>query len=188
MVDSIKGQTSPTSSPKATNESSRAGGSQSSDALRESYKNLSSGTSVTQAAKEVPAVVNVQKRGNSVQVGKLVQNLNEAVRYSNEALKALEEVATPEAGGPNGLVREFAEDLDKLRSDIVDLLSDLRLRADTANVASENIEAADASVEDVARAQARANSAHSQIQFNSVDALNAHEGLTFEKVARLLAE
>jgi hypothetical protein len=155
--------------------------------LRESFKNLSSGTSVSQAAKEVPAVINVQKRGSSVKVGKLVESLNEAVRFSKEALNALEGVGDPDRKNPE-LVKEFANDLDKLKSDIVDLLSDLRRRADTAGVANENIEASDASLADVERAQARATQTSSQIQFNSEEALNAHGELTFEKVARLLAE
>ena len=117
----------------------------------------------------------------------MVESLNDAVRFSKEALNALEGVADSEQGEPE-LVKEFAADLDKLKSDIVDLLSDLRRRADTADVASENIEASDASIEDVERAQAQASEASSQIQFNSEEALSAHGALTFERVAQLLAE
>ncbi len=189
MVDSIKNSQSPLSSsptPKKANEVTKQS---SASELRESFKTLSSGTSVSQAANESPAVVKVQKRGENAKGSKLVESLNEAVRYSNEALNVLEQVVESEGkNSGSGLVQEFADDLAELKSDIVDLLSDLRRRAETADIASENIDAADVSVEDVDRAQNKASNTSSQIQFNSEEALSAHGELSFERVAKLLAE
>ena len=186
MVDSIKNSQSllSSSTPRKAGEASKQSDSAS---LRESFKTLSSGTSVSQAAQEQPAVVNVQKRGNSAKASKLVDSLNEALRHSKDALSAIEEIAGSDDKELSS-VKEFATDLEELKSDIVDLLSDLRRRAEAADVASENFEAADATVEDVARARTKASEASSQIQFNSDEALSAHGGLDFERVARLLAE
>jgi hypothetical protein len=212
MVDSIKNSQSPlpSTAPKKPGEAIKPGSSEA--VARDSFKSLSSGTSVSRVAQESPAVVNIQKRGNSAKAGKLVESLNEAVRFSTEALNVLEGVSRPGANGrvekkateenspekkvdeqdtedtSSGLVQAFAEDLAELKSDIVDLLADLRRRAEAADVASENFEASDASVEDVDRAQSKATETSSQIQFNSEEALSAHGELSFERVARLLAE
>ncbi len=189
MVDSIKNSQSLLSSSTAPKKASEASKQNAPSALRESFKTLSSGTSVSQVANEASAVVNVRKREEPAKGSKLVESLNEAVRFSNEALNVLEQVAESDSDEKgSGLVREFADDLEELKSDIVDLLSDLRSRAETADVASENLEAADATVEDVDRAQNTASEASDQIQFNSDEALGAIGELNFERVAKLLAE
>jgi hypothetical protein len=152
--------------------------------LRENFRQLSSGLSVSQAAQEAQVTSNSPK--GRPQVNKLVNNLNDAVKFSREALQALEKVVSEEEAG--SVIGEFTADLERLRLDIVDLLEDLRSRARTAEVISENIEAADARLEDVERAGAKAREASVQIQFRSEEALQAHGALTLEKVNRLLDE
>lgn len=184
MVDSIKTNTDLSksqSAPKRNNSS----------ALKENFKNLSSGLSVSEVLKEAPAVVQVQSYKNSTQVGKLVDNLNEAVKSSKETLQALEDVsaqASSPAGNELNVVKAFAEDLDELKSDIVDLLKDLRTRAGQAAVLNENIEAADSRVEDLEKAQAMASDASMGIQFDKETALSAHSFLSPGSVDRLLQE
>ena len=182
MVDSIKGQ----SRAALTQAQKEASGS----ALRESFKSLSSGTSVSQVAKEASAVVNVQKRPSQGNLGNMVTSLNDAVRFSKEALKALEGVAdSTGALGNRGLVQEFADDLNKLKAEVADLLEGLQNQAQTADVLNENIEASGTKVEDLEKAQAKAKETNSLIQFHSEEALAAHGGtLTVDSVSRLLGE
>ena len=182
MVDSIKGQ----SRAALVNAQKEA----SSNSLRESFKTLSSGTSVSQVAKDVPAVVNVQRRPQSGPLGELVTSLNDAVKFSQEALKALEGVAdSTGAIGHRGLVKEFSGDLDKLKSEVTDLLEGLKNQAQSADVLNENIQASDTKVSDLYKAQSKAKETNSLIQFNSEEALQAHGGaLTVDSVSRLLVE
>lgn len=182
MVDSIKNQTvNPQSSAvsKQTNSS----------ALRESFKNLSSGLSVSQSLKDAPVVVHIQGARGSGQLGKVVTNLNDAVKSSKETLKSLEDSAAAAAdGSETEVVRAFAEDLQKLKSDIVELLETLRKRAGTAEVLNENMEAADVKLEDVEKARETAESMQSSMQTDNNKALSAHHGLSLERVTELLAE
>lgn len=191
MVDSIKSQT-----PVLTPSKSKSVQEQSNNtaSLRDNFKSLSSGLTVAQAANDTPAVVNIRREGNSDKAGRLKDNLNDAVRFSNEALRSLENIASDkelkaEKPEPVGSVQELAADLDRLKSDIVDLLDELRSRAETADLISENYQAAGARLEDVEKAQTKAQSTSSDIQFNSEQALNAHSGeLTLERVQQLLSE
>lgn len=182
MVDSIKSQTNLSqsqSTPKRTSNNS----------LRQNFKSLSSGLSVSQALKDTPAVVHVQTPKSSVQVGKLVDNLNDAVKSSKRTLKALEDVSSAAEGNDDiNVVQAFAEDLDQLKSDIVELLQDLRHRVSRAEVLSENMEAADTRLEDLERAQEKVRDASEGILSNKEEALFAHSFLNPGSVDRLLEE
>lgn len=185
MVDNIKNQPNiryPQSVPKKQDQT----------ALRQNFKSISSGLSVSQVVRDAPAVVHVQATQlQSAQVGKVVSNLNDAVKSSKKTLKALEDVSqAAEDGGPEAasVVRAFAEDLDALKADIVDLLETLRVRADRAAVLGENMQASEARLEDVEKARAKAESMGSGLQFKAEEALEAHRGITPDSVARLLRE
>ncbi len=182
MVDSIKPQVSPAQVRSGPKESPKPGA----QSLRENFKTVSNGAESAQLARETAATVKVRKREDGPQLGKLANTLNDAVKFSNEALKAIERVSETEASGGNtDVVQEFANDLDRLKSDIVDLLSDLRSRADRAGIIGANIEASTPQLEDVAKAQERAQT----ISFDVEQALGAHgEGLTYDRVAELLAD
>lgn len=139
------------------------------------------------AAKEIPAAINLQKKNSSVPVGKLADNLQDAVRFSREALRSIEGVADTVGQIPDsGIGAEFAEEVGKLRTDLQGLLTELQSRADTAGIISANIEAEGPRIEDVERAQAKAQSTKSVIQFQSEQALAAHS-ITPETVERLLS-
>lgn len=186
MVDSIKGGVTSASAQSSGTPAAQAETRRSQSSLRTSFQSLSSGTSVSETAREASAVVSVERRGGLSQTSKLASNLNDAVRFSNEALRALEDVAQAAEGvGVPGVVQEFAEDLDKLKSDIANLLQSLRERADRASLIDENVEASGARIEDVERAQETAQS----LSFSVEEALSAHgNGLTADRVAELLAE
>jgi flagellin-like hook-associated protein FlgL len=183
MVDNIKNQPNlrhPQSVPKKQDQT----------ALRQNFKSISSGLSVSQVVRDAPAVVHVQAtQSQSAQVGKVVSNLNDAVKSSKKTLKALEDVTQAAEDGPGAsVVRAFAEDLDALKADIVDLLETLRMRADRAAVLGENMQASEARLEDVEKARAKAESMGSGLQFKAEEALEAHRGITPDSVARLLQE
>jgi hypothetical protein len=182
MVDSIKSQVSPAQVRSGPKESPKPGA----QSLRDNFKTVSTGGEATQVARESATTVQIRKREDGPQVGKLANTLNDAVKFSNEALKAIERVSDSDSPGENTeVVQEFANDLDRLKSDIVDLLSDLRSRADRAGIIGANIEASSPQLEDVAKAQERAKS----ISFDVDQALGAHgEGLTIDRVAELLAD
>ena len=138
--------------------------------------------------RDAPAVVHVNAGARSqVPVGKIIDNLRDAVKSSRQTLKALEDVAAAAEEEDATAVKAFADDLDGLKSDIVDLLHQLRERASRAEVLNENIQAADSRLEDVDKANYQARSTGSEIHFNSEEALNAHS-LNTETVSKLLGE
>ncbi len=182
MVDSIKSRTNQTQPIKVTNQTDHT-------SLRENLKNLSSGLSVAQVMRDAPTVVHLQNSQNTGQVGKVVQNLKEAVNSSKETLKSLEDlVASFDSSGEAAVKTTFAIDVQKLRSNIVDLLDTLHKQAGTAEVMSENIQAADVSLEDVEKARAAADEMQSTIKLDNTQALAAHSGLRPERVSALLAD
>ena len=185
MVDTIKSQAPVALEPQGTKQTTKK-------ALRENFKNLSSGRSVGEALRDAPALVNVNSARNPVgkmPVGKMIDGLHEAVRSSKQTLKALEQVAADmEGSGDAGAVDSFAGDIGQLKSDLGSLLDALSQRAGAAEVVQENMAAADVRLEDVERARAKAESMQSMMRFDSERAMGAHEGLSAEKVGRLLTE
>ena len=182
MVDSIKNQTNQSQSQTVQKDASNT-------TLRESFKQLSSGLSVSNALRDAPAIVHVQNARGSGHVGKIVNNLNDAVKSSKDALKSLEDLAASFGSEGNADVsKAFASDVQKLKSDIGDLVDTLRQRAGTAEVMNENMQAADVKLEDVYKAQAKAQSMHSIVRLDKEQAMNAHQGLTLDRVQQLLAD
>ncbi len=182
MVDSIKAEP-----PKA--ESQPSVKQPDSAALRESFRNLSSGLSVAEALKDAPAVVHVKSAHTPGQLGKVVTGLRDAVKSSSETLMNLEAAAREiQDSDAAGIVGEFARDLAELKSDIVTLLQTLRERAGAAEVLSENMEAAEVRLEDVERAKEQAVSIQSTLPAQGEKALSAHSELNPARVSTLLAD
>lgn len=174
MVDSIKSST--LSSGNVTEART--------DKLRSSFKDVSSGLRVEKATEAAPPPKNPER------TGKVVRNLNDAVSFSSLALESLEGLATEAGASPAevSVVREFAEDLDKLRDDIKSVLRVLRSRAERAEIAQENLRSSAALIRDVDAATRAAESTGSEISQGSEKALEAHSNLDAERVIALLRD
>ena len=182
MVDSIKSRNSSSSSSSTAPRTEK---------LRSNFKNLSSGLQVAKGA-ESEAASNVASANvkNPEKTSKVLRNLNDAVSFSSLALKSLDGVSEDiqSEGAEANVVREFAQDLDKLREDIKGILNVLRSRAERAEVARENLQSSSARLRDVDAATEAAEITRSQISFENKEALEAHSNIDAEKVLSLLSD
>lgn len=193
MVDSIRNQQSrgAAQSPKAGAPKSE---SPNSESLRSGFKSLSSGLNVQRnvAAADTAPAAKVSVAGTRQPAGdnsqRVVQNLKEAVSYSALALKSIEGVVGGVGVTVPPAVQELTKDLQKLRDSISGAFDELRSKADTAEVISENYASSEVRLSDVESAQAQAAETGAQINFKGQEAIKAHTGLSPAKVASLLAE
>ena len=161
--------------------------------LRSNFKSLSSGSAadlrVAQAA-EVSVSARKDGSGEKLNVDGLMKNLNDAMMFSSQALEAIEgiEEEVSKSEKPTETVREFADDLERLKKDISTTLNLLKGRAVTADVIQENMRSAESKIEDIKSALEQAQSTGVEMQFSAADAIDAHSGLEPERVAKLLAE
>ena len=180
MVDSIKNRVGLAESrptPKKAEELN----------LRDNFKSISSGLSVLQSAQEAKAASPGGASGKTgSQVNRLLDNLNDAVKFSREAVLALDKAVGDHDASSS--LEKLTADIEKLRSDIAGVLEGLRTRADAAQVIGENLAAASPEIENVDKASVKAREAGSQIQFRSDQALGAHDGLSANRVAELLED
>lgn len=156
--------------------------------LRENFRNLSSGR--IPVSVEQNAAVVASDRSRNKKVTELLGNLNDAVSFSSMALKSLEQLTGNEAGSADApeVVKEFSQDIDKLRGDIGGVLDLLRNRAQHIEVIQENLTSSEARIEDVDAAQRKAVETSNGIQNDGLAAVDAHQGLSFDRVQALLAE
>jgi hypothetical protein len=210
MVDKIKSQ----EFVKLQIEKERstpAAPSRSGNELREGFKTLSSSLSVAERVNDQKSTNKASSR--SAEIPKTASNmasLDDAVRFSKDAINALEQVtagslksenvysllsedaeAVPvkaKSRGDSISVGQLADDLESLKKDLKDLFATLKQKADQTGVLDENIEASNTSVEDLQQAQQLAEKASKEIQFNPRDALKAYDQLNVSSVARLLHE
>jgi hypothetical protein len=210
MVDKIKSQ----EFVKLQIEKERstpAAPSRSGHELREGFKSLSSSLSVAEKVNDLKS--NNKAPSKPVEIRKSGSNmasLDDAVRYSKDAIDALEQVtagslktqnvysllsedeeAIPVKSKPRGesiSIGQLADDLESLKNDLKDLFATLKQKADQTGVLDENIEASNVSVEDLQQAQQLAEKASKEIQFNPQGALKAYDQLNVSSVARLLHE
>ena len=161
----------------------------STQSLRASFKNLSSGTKVpAKSADDAASVKDNSNAASSQRVSHLLNHLNNAVNHSSEALASLKKVQ--ELSRPDDVinVKELAKGLDNLRGDIGVVLGALKSRAETADVMHENLASAEAKIADVEAAKEHADDTGVNIKFDSDQAIEAHGNLDPESVANLLKE
>ena len=181
MVDALKGNSSVLKS--AANVSATT--------LRNNFKSLSSGKvsdAANSAAKEVDRVSS-SSDGSQDSVANVLAGLNDAVSHSAMALDSIKKVADVGSSIANDpALAGVLKDLEGVGSAVSEVLSALRDRLDHAEVIKENLSASTARLSDLNQAQAQAAETEAQIQYNSQNAVDAHEGLTPDRVARLLME
>jgi hypothetical protein len=176
--------------------------------LKENFKSISSSLSAAQVFK---GSNNTQKeKVNSSSSSRLSDSLQDAVKYSKQALKVLEDVT---AGGLNSegvgkllseesesdevslpdrerlpvTVQQLAGDLEDLKNNLTTLFESLKQKANQSVVSNENQLASQVNTQDLEQARSKAKSTSLQIQFNGNEALSAHRGLTLDSVAFLLS-
>ncbi len=189
----------------------------SNEGLKQAFQNLSTAVSVKEHSgveekKHLKAEAKpVDKSIKSESESKL-SSLNDAVRYSKEALSALEQVTAGNLNsasvskllsedpakkeGENTSIKfgtdrtpvgEIADDLQALKSNLKNLFVALKEKADQSNITIANREASSSSVEDLKQASEIAKDTSREIQFNPKDAMGAHN-LSFGAVTKLLRE
>ena len=174
-------------------------------ALKENFKSISSNLSVAQVSKQLTTAAKNSDDGAT----RLSSSLKDAVKYSKQALKVLEDVVAGDlkpdgverllSDGPppseikrpprerDGIsVTELAGDLETLKDNLTNLFEALKLKANQTEVSSENKKASEVDISDLEEAQSKAESTSMRIQFNGREALYAHGGLTLDSVAQLL--
>lgn len=164
MVDSINNRHS--SLPSKLGESK----------LRNNFKDLTSKVSLSSVKVQETAASNSREAGPKVQANKL----NDAVSFSKLALKSLDDLS---GNGSEGVERS---DIDQIKADIQNVLSKLNHKAVRAEVAAENVASAESQIRDIDLASKAAQNTSAQIGFGASEAINAHTGLTPERVASLL--
>lgn len=191
MVDSIR---------RSHSSPSSQGSQPSTESLRAAFKNLSSGVKIDGPpnAQGGTGTQPDEEKSQSDKVSGILHNLHDAVSFSTLALQSLERIGdtvktdqvkpAPGDKPPVNVVKEFAQDLEKVKGHISDVLNLLRRRTDTAEVIQENFASADARLRDVTLAQSEATKTGSQIQSHIPQAIDAHRGLVPERVAQLLAD
>lgn len=177
MVDSIRNLTNPQKVDIRQIDS---------NTLRSNFKNLSSGLSVAQAANNQAANIQTLYQ-HSPKMGKVVDHLKDALKSSEQTLKALEEMSD-ETSSDETSISFIAKDINELKSDVVELLKTLKQRTETANIMSENISSADSRIEDVQAAQDMAKNMQADIVLLKNEALQAHSQLSSAEVQKLLEE
>jgi hypothetical protein len=213
MVDKIK---SPSPVQKnLQSEQANVEKAKSPESLRQGFQTLSTSLSVSDRfiRDQKPLKVETRRQEDSRNASPEVKvsSLDDAVRYSREALNALEQVT---AGGLNSQtvssllseeedssvdiperseakrtrVGELAEDLDTLKTNLRDLFIALKEKADKSNVTISNREASNPGVEDLRLATELARNASKEIKFHPDNALEVHSGIDLNSVTRLLRE
>lgn len=159
--------------------------------LKENFKSLSTQLPAAQVA---TAEGRVQVRPQPVRaqmVTGVVRHLSEAVSSSNLALQSLEEMAT--AGGSESTASaekdalgKLAGEIGALQNDIAEIVKALKGKADTVAVMEENMFSSSVRLEDVDAAGRHAQEFQTQVPANSLAALDAHGGLSSERVLELI--
>lgn len=176
-------------------------------ALKENFKTISSTLSVAQVSRQVSGSVKNSDDGAT----KLSNSLKDAVKYSKQALKVLEDITAGDLthadvqkllsseGSSESVeidlnkqkdgvsVQDLAVDLAALKENLSKLFDSLKAKANQSEVYSENQKASEAQISDLKEAQSKADATSMRIQFNSQEALLAHNGLTVDSVANLLS-
>lgn len=174
-------------------------------ALKENFKSISSNLSVAQVAKQSTVGVKSSDEG----AARLSNSLKDAVKYSKQALKVLEDVVAGDLSegdvkellsdkpvqDPIALpqrersisVSELAGDLEALKDSLATLFESLKSKANASEVYSENKRASQVTARDLEEARSKAESTSMRIQFNAQEALSAHGGLNINSVAQLLS-
>ena len=175
--------------------------------LKENFKSISSSLSAAQVSRTPNSSQKEKVNGGS---SRLADSLQDAVKYSKQALKVLEDVT---AGGlsSDGVqkllseestadevnlpdrerlpvsVEQLAGDLEDLKNNLSTLFESLKNKANQSAVSNENQRASQVDTKDLEQARSKAKSTSLQIQFNGDEALSAHRGLTLDSVAFLLS-
>ncbi len=188
MVDSIKGST-PVQGTASSTKSQKQTKTGSAKALTENFNNLSSAKVVENVSRNSEAVVSVGKIKNSDKVARTLRDLNDAVSHSTLALDALGRISETAEAETNGqALQSLAGDIDQLRGSIKSVLGELKGRIETAEVMSENFSASSSRIKDVDAAQSKAINFSNDADTNGANAIDAHKGLTPERVIELLSE
>lgn len=210
MVDKIN--VPKVATAQQTKEFNNQSSSKSNVSLREGFKSLSSTLTVAGSARELG--VQGPNKGNppgSSKPSLVTGKLDDAVKYSKDAISALEDITAgslkpdtvnellseEDEDDSSGVklftynreeapVRQLADDLKTLKKDLKNLFEALKEKASQSAVTSENREASSARIEDLDQAKAQADLTSSEIQFNVKDALQAHSRLSINSVVRLL--
>ena len=207
MVDNIKAQGI---QPQTQQENQKvAAATTSTQSLKDNFKSISSSLSVVQVAK-ISNSNSPAKSSENSNASRLSASLQDAVKYSKQAIKVLEdvtagdlnhsevekllsesgsdaEVSLPERPKEILSVEDIAGDLEALKNNLTSLFESLKQKATQSEVFTENQRASEADKKDLEIAQSKADSTSMQIQFNSREALSAHNGLTLDSVASLLS-
>lgn len=181
MVDALKGNSSVL----------RAAATVSTQSLRTNLKSLSSAKVVdTAAAKKSENVSSrSEKAAHAEKISGLLAGLNDAISHSSLALDSIKKVAEAGSGfDDHSAFSSLVGDLENIGGAVSQVLGVLRDHVDHAEVIKENISASTTRLTDLDAAHAQANETEAQIQFSSQQAVEAHEGLTPDRVARLLVE
>lgn len=215
MVDKIK-SSSPPVLRTLEKEQIAPSNAKSNESLRQGFQTLSNTLSVTERAVKDTKVQKSESKASEAtkkppSESKL-SSLNDAVRFSKEALNALEQVTAgglssksvsallsdDEENESSGIqlkdksdkpaVVEIANDLDALKTNLRDLFTALKQKADKSNITIANQEASNPSVEDLDKAKELAKNASNKIEFNPQKAMDAHSGIDLQSVTRLLRE
>jgi hypothetical protein len=157
--------------------------------LRSNFKNVSSGVKVANKDTSDAAVVDTKSGRDQERVSSVVDHLKDAVAYSSKALSALKQVQElSKSSNELKSVSGLTGDLDKLQSDVTEMVGILQDSANTAEVIMENIDSSDARLDDVQAANDHAEDTGVQIRFDRDGAIGAHSNLDPANVASLLKE
>jgi len=205
MVDNINGARAPSAQAQIDKSAKSAKQAKDSESLTKSFDKLSNKPELVQQIAQNPSLVKSQ-----VGIGKQSLNkLQDAVSFSKDALESVKKLSGPGsseseatqsepnesiselADGPGksqkSEIMQLAKDLDALKSDIKALFESLKEKTDQVTVVDSNLEAAQASPEDLNRVVSIAKEAGSEIRFKPRDALSAHNSkINPESVDRLL--
>jgi hypothetical protein len=205
MADKISTGVPSIKSPQQIVVNSSTNNVTSTQALKDSFKSISSNLSVAQVTKQITPSIKNSDDG----AAKLSNSLKDAVRYSKQALSVLEDVIAgdikpdnvekllsedskaliqrvPERDRLPVSISEIAGDLQELKDNLTTLFESLKTKSEQSEVYSENRKASEVEVVDLEEAKSKAESTSMRIQFNSKEALSAHTGLTINSVAQLL--
>ncbi|MCB0358197.1 MAG: hypothetical protein KDD44_01125 [Bdellovibrionales bacterium] len=182
MVSSVKGASlSAAQSQNVPKKSAPgSGGGEAATRGEASFRTLLSGVAAqVQLSEEARTAGGQAARGSEV-----LNGLNDAISFSSRALDALNEIVDREEAAPD----EVRQELDQLRNTMGETLARLRRNAVTREVMEENLVAAQVQLADLDAARQQAESTSIDIRAAGAKAVDAHAGLTPERVAELLAD
>ena len=142
-------------------------------------------------ARDTVHLQNAEKAKSARKSGKLLTNLNDAASFSKLALRSLEQAAQGVENGADNEFEQFGGDIEQIRSNISEVVQVLRQRAQTVEIARENYDSSESRIEDIGEATRQLQETADKMQdsgFNGRAAMDAHAGLSPERVFELLRE